>query len=521
MLDVSASISSDTYARIAATLDRLVRSNGSYGLILFSDTAYQALPPNTPARELRPLVRFFDAPRRRPRPARCREAPRSPWTDAFGAGTRISTGLSLALDVIREQRLRASGRAPRQRPRRRQRRRRPRQPGRDRVPPRRHPAARRRAERRAGGRGVHPRFVTAKGSFEQAALPSEQASGVVRQRRPALVALALLAAPRARPASCCSPSRCAGGRAERLADRSSAPSPSCSASRARARARHPRVATTRSTRRCRASPKHPARRPLGRPATWLPRDAAPARARAPGRPRASGAASRRSPSRWRLRGASTTAATRRSSGRLPSSRSPTSSPADRRRRRRGPATCSGSSRRRTETADDPAADERRAAETFEAAIRADPANVDAKHNLELLLRRIKVVGIARGRGRSSAGYFGAARSRAQAPGCRGRATDGRSRSRSWRSVRPARRACSRSSRSVVVALAFRRQRRVSRALGLEPVPARRALRAAALPAAACLMLGVAVAQPGPATTTERLARARRPRSCSSPTSRGR
>ena len=58
----------------------------------------------------------------------------------------------------------------------------------------------------------------------------------------------------------------------------------------------------------------------------------------------------------------------------------------------------------------------------------------------------------------------------------------------------------------VVALAFRRQRRVSRALGLEPVPGRRALRAAALPAVACLLLGIAVAQPAITTTTERSAR---------------
>jgi hypothetical protein len=104
VLDVSASISSDTYARIAATLDRLVRSNGAYGLVLFSDTAYQALPPRTPARELRPIARFFDvAPR--PGPGALPEAPRSPWTDSFSGGTRISTGLSLALDVIRENRL--------------------------------------------------------------------------------------------------------------------------------------------------------------------------------------------------------------------------------------------------------------------------------------------------------------------------------------------------------------------------------------------------------------------------------
>ena len=181
MLDVSASISSDTYARIAATLDRLVRSNGSYGLILFSDTAYQALPPNTPARELKPLLSVL----RRPhgdRSGALPQAPRSPWTDAFGAGTRISTGLSLALDVIRKERLTHpavllvsdldddSGDV-------------------DRV------SQAAIAYRRAGiplhvvGLNAAPedvafirRFVTGKGSFEQAALPSERSSGSSGQR---------------------------------------------------------------------------------------------------------------------------------------------------------------------------------------------------------------------------------------------------------------------------------------------------------------------------------------------------
>ena len=100
VLDVSASISSDTYARISTTLDRLARSNGRYGLVLFSDTAYQALPPNTPARELRPFRRFFDVPRRTS-PGGLPELPRSPWADSFSGGTRISTGLELALAVIR------------------------------------------------------------------------------------------------------------------------------------------------------------------------------------------------------------------------------------------------------------------------------------------------------------------------------------------------------------------------------------------------------------------------------------
>jgi len=100
VLDVSASISDETYAGIAATLEQLARSHGRYGLVLFSDTAYQALPPNTPARELEPLLRFFDVPTESA-PGALPQAPRSPWTDAFGAGTRISTGLRLALDVVR------------------------------------------------------------------------------------------------------------------------------------------------------------------------------------------------------------------------------------------------------------------------------------------------------------------------------------------------------------------------------------------------------------------------------------
>lgn len=104
VLDVSASISSETYDRIAATLDRLAGSRGRYGLVLFSDTAYLALPPGAPAAQLRPFARFFRVPARRggalPQP------PRSPWTDSFSAGTRISLGLERALAEIREAGLR-------------------------------------------------------------------------------------------------------------------------------------------------------------------------------------------------------------------------------------------------------------------------------------------------------------------------------------------------------------------------------------------------------------------------------
>lgn len=103
VLDVSASISSDTYARIVETLSRLAGSGGRYGLVLVSDTAYEVLPPGTPATELHRFERFFRVPGRSA--GEIAQPPRSPWTDAFSAGTRLSTGLRLALDIVRRDRL--------------------------------------------------------------------------------------------------------------------------------------------------------------------------------------------------------------------------------------------------------------------------------------------------------------------------------------------------------------------------------------------------------------------------------
>jgi hypothetical protein len=57
---------------------------------------------------------------------------------------------------------------------------------------------------------------------------------------------------------------------------------------------------------------------------------------------------------------------------------------------------------------DAAASERQAADRFQAAIRADPTNTDAKYNLELLLRRVRVVGTREGPG-SGSGTRGASR----------------------------------------------------------------------------------------------------------------
>jgi hypothetical protein len=105
VLDLSASISTDTYQRIGATLAELADGRGRYGLVLFSDVAYVALPPRTPATELRPFVRYFTLPRQE-RPGFLPQFPVNPWSSTFSAGTRISSGLELAREVTRRERLR-------------------------------------------------------------------------------------------------------------------------------------------------------------------------------------------------------------------------------------------------------------------------------------------------------------------------------------------------------------------------------------------------------------------------------
>lgn len=104
VLDLSASISSDTFQRIGETLRELSSTGGRYGLVVFSDVAYQALPPGTPSAELGGYARYFTLPKAPP--GFLPQFPINPWTNDFSAGTRISAGLGMALQLIRDQHLR-------------------------------------------------------------------------------------------------------------------------------------------------------------------------------------------------------------------------------------------------------------------------------------------------------------------------------------------------------------------------------------------------------------------------------
>jgi hypothetical protein len=99
VLDLSASLSSDTFSREGATISRLADSGGRMSLVVFSDIAYEAMPPGTPASELRPIARLFTLG---PQPGggAAPTLPLNPWTNTFTSGTSISTGLARAQEVL-------------------------------------------------------------------------------------------------------------------------------------------------------------------------------------------------------------------------------------------------------------------------------------------------------------------------------------------------------------------------------------------------------------------------------------
>src|SRR5262245_12565209 len=95
-LDMSASIAGPVLLRDASTLKGIVDANQAIGLVMFSDTAYELLPPNSPPGALLQFMPFFI-------PIRYYGSTpvfaQSPW-DTFSGGTRVSTGLVQAREAL-------------------------------------------------------------------------------------------------------------------------------------------------------------------------------------------------------------------------------------------------------------------------------------------------------------------------------------------------------------------------------------------------------------------------------------
>ncbi len=113
VLDLSTSVDAEKSQRVYRVLQSLAETEGRVGLVVFSDSAYEMLPPDTRSEELRPMLRFFEqgpvgpsvqggfgGRGNRGGAAQPRPQEESPWSLAFRGGTRISTGLAEARSVI-------------------------------------------------------------------------------------------------------------------------------------------------------------------------------------------------------------------------------------------------------------------------------------------------------------------------------------------------------------------------------------------------------------------------------------
>src|SRR5919198_291104 len=96
VLDQSKSVYLSGYKEIAGLLDAFAKADAPVGLIMFSDTAYELLPPRSHGSELRPLIRYYV-----PTKGGAKSLPSgptfitSPWDRSFSAGPKNLGGLRL------------------------------------------------------------------------------------------------------------------------------------------------------------------------------------------------------------------------------------------------------------------------------------------------------------------------------------------------------------------------------------------------------------------------------------------
>jgi hypothetical protein len=113
VVDLSGSIGPPEYTTIRKTLFALgAQRNRHAGLVFFSDSAAEVLPPQTPAAELREIARFFGPAKPHALLDRAAGSPSAsyagvtvgdstnPWMDAFEGGTSIFRGLDLARTTL-------------------------------------------------------------------------------------------------------------------------------------------------------------------------------------------------------------------------------------------------------------------------------------------------------------------------------------------------------------------------------------------------------------------------------------
>lgn len=88
VLDLSGSTGAK--AEVGELIRRIAGADERTGLVVFSDGAYEVLPPGTPGRDLAPMTRFFTS-------GPDGEIVSDPWSSNFAGGTNVLAGIERAL----------------------------------------------------------------------------------------------------------------------------------------------------------------------------------------------------------------------------------------------------------------------------------------------------------------------------------------------------------------------------------------------------------------------------------------
>ena len=96
VLDMSAS--AGAHPDVGELLRRVAAADERTGVVVFSDVAYELVPPGTPGRDLAPMIRFFT-------PRRDGSVPANPWATSFSAGTSLTAGVDAAHAALRRDRV--------------------------------------------------------------------------------------------------------------------------------------------------------------------------------------------------------------------------------------------------------------------------------------------------------------------------------------------------------------------------------------------------------------------------------
>jgi hypothetical protein len=93
VLDLSGSTGAK--AEVGELIRRIAAADERTGLVIFSDGAYEVLPPGTPGRDLVPMIRFFA-------PTADGQSISDPWSVNFAGGTNVLAGIERALASFEE-----------------------------------------------------------------------------------------------------------------------------------------------------------------------------------------------------------------------------------------------------------------------------------------------------------------------------------------------------------------------------------------------------------------------------------